>query len=253
MYNGRMRNLEMPENLFSNLGVGNFSSRVNNVQTYNNDKEFYSQNVKEDVKLVNYSQKNEYRDRINKMYNEINIKPIDDEVSDSLYFNNYVEKGIVVKPKVSALKQFWTEYRLIDNEKNLVVEKKDSENLANFDDLFDALSIRMSEINGYIDELKEMRINIDKTNKKLEADIEQLANERSQFDTYKQKEETKLNAEKENLKLIKLEEPLDVDDDKIHIEEHTKFIISNNNSDSKFISALTKHIQKHKEKLYKDR
>ena len=123
MYNGRMRNLEMPENLFSNLGVGNFSSRVNNVQTYNNDKEFYSQNVKEDVKLVNYSQKNEYRDRINKMYNEINIKPIDDEVSDSLYFNNYVEKGIVVKPKVSALKQFWTEYRLIDNEKILVVEK----------------------------------------------------------------------------------------------------------------------------------
>ncbi len=63
----------------------------------------------------------------------------------------------------------------------------------------------------------------------------------------------KKRAEKENLKIIKLEEPLDVDDDKIHIEEHTKFIISNNNSDTKFISTLTKHIQKHKEKLYKDR
>lgn len=196
-----MRNLEMPENLFSNLGVGNFSSRVNNVQTYNNDKEFYSQNVKEDVKLVNYSQKNEYRDRINKMYNEINIKPIDDEVSDSLYFNNYVEKGIVVKPKVSALKQFWTEYRLIDNEKNLVVEKKDSENLANFDDLFDALSIRMSEINGYIDELKEMRTNIISTTNKLEEDKEKLNLERIEFNKYKQREESKINKEKESLKV----------------------------------------------------
>lgn len=201
MYNGRMRNLEMPENLFSNLGVGNFSSRVNNVQTYNNDKEFYSQNVKEDVKLVNYSQKNEYRDRINKMYNEINIKPIDDEVSDSLYFNNYVEKGIVVKPKVSALKQFWTEYRLIDNEKNVVVEKKNSENLANFDDLFDALSIRMSEINGYIDELKEMRTNIISTTNKLEEDKEKLNLERIEFNKYKQREESKINKEKESLKV----------------------------------------------------
>lgn len=201
MYNGRMRNLEMPENLFSNLGVGNFSSRVNNVQTYNNDKEFYSQNVKEDVKLVNYSQKNEYRDRINKMYNEINIKPIDDEVSDSLYFNNYVEKGIVVKPKVSALKQFWTEYRLIDNEKNSVVEKKNSENLANFDDLFDALSIRMSEINGYIDELKEMRTNIISTTNKLEEDKEKLNLERIEFNKYKQREESKINKEKESLKV----------------------------------------------------
>lgn len=64
----------------------------------------------------------------------------------------------------------------------------------------------------------------------------------------------KKRAEKENLKLIKLEEPLEVDDDKIHIEEHTKFIINNNHiSDSKFISNLIKHIQKHKEKQYKDR
>ena len=63
----------------------------------------------------------------------------------------------------------------------------------------------------------------------------------------------KKRAEKENLKIIKLEEPLDVDDNKIHIEEHTKFIINNTNTDNKFISNLTKHIQKHKEKLYKDR
>ena len=60
-------------------------------------------------------------------------------------------------------------------------------------------------------------------------------------------------AEKENLRIFKLEDPLDVDDDKIHIEEHTKYIISSNQSDQKHITSLTKHIQKHKEKLYKDR
>lgn len=63
----------------------------------------------------------------------------------------------------------------------------------------------------------------------------------------------KKRADKENNKLIKLEDPLDVDDDKIHIEQHTKFIIGDHSSDAKFISSLTKHIQKHKEKLNKDR
>lgn len=64
----------------------------------------------------------------------------------------------------------------------------------------------------------------------------------------------KKRADKENLKLIKLEDPLDVDDDKIHIEQHTKYLINDNKtSDSKFISSLIKHIQKHKEKQNKDR
>ena len=64
----------------------------------------------------------------------------------------------------------------------------------------------------------------------------------------------KKRAEKENLKIIKLEDPLDVDDDKIHIEQHTKYIISDNkNIDVKFINQLTKHIQKHKEKLNKEK
>lgn len=64
----------------------------------------------------------------------------------------------------------------------------------------------------------------------------------------------KKRANKENLKLIKLEEPLDVDDDKIHIEEHTKYLIGDDKTnDTKFIASLIKHIQKHKEKLMKDR
>ena len=64
----------------------------------------------------------------------------------------------------------------------------------------------------------------------------------------------KKRADKENLKLIKLEDPLDVDNDNIHIEQHTKFIIKDNSSsDQKFLTNLLKHIQKHKEKLNKDR
>lgn len=63
----------------------------------------------------------------------------------------------------------------------------------------------------------------------------------------------KKRADKENYKLIKLEDPLEVDDDKIHIEQHTKFLISDNeNKDQKFIKELIKHIQKHKEKFNKE-
>jgi chromosome segregation ATPase len=151
------------------------------------------------------------------MYEDVKeIIPIDNEIDNVLFFNNYVEKGIVIKPKVSSLKQFWTEYRLINNEKkekptlkkqqheddfdkNTI--KKIDKDLDNFDKLFEALSQRVEEINKYIDELKEMRTNIDKTSKKLEADKEQLASERTEFNSYKQKEENKLNKEKETLKI----------------------------------------------------
>lgn len=212
MYNSRVKNLELPENLFSNLGEiksrkieQKISSTINNSITpiINEYK------IEPNVKLTNYSNRKEYRDRIDRMYEDIKeIKPIDNEIDNILYFNNYVEKGIVVKPKVSSLKQFWTEYRLINNEKAEQKQqqrpqqsKETAKDLDNFDKLFEALSQRVSEINQYIDELKEMRANIDKTSKKLEADKERLANERSEFNTYKQKEEHKINKEKENLKI----------------------------------------------------
>lgn len=222
MYNSRVRNIELPENLFSNLGEMK-SKKIANPQTPTfikkeliiDNYELENYKLDNNIKLTNYSSRKEYRDRIDRMYEEIKgIKPIDNEIDNILYFNNYVEKGIVVKPKVSSLKQFWTEYRLINNEKteqNSQLEqtnskeyyqvKKIDKELDDFDKLFEALSQRVSEINQYIDELKEMRTNIDKTNKKLEADMKKLANERSQFNTYKQKEESKLNKEKENLKI----------------------------------------------------
>ena len=63
------------------------------------------------------------------------------------------------------------------------------------------MSERVSEINAYIDELKEMKASIDKSAKKLEADKAKLVSDRSEFNNYKQKEETKLNKEKEALKI----------------------------------------------------
>lgn len=228
MYNNRVRNIELPENLFSNLGE--IKNRKIEIKESPLDisqiplKSDYQ--IDTDVKLTNYSTKKEYRDRIDRMYEDIKeIVPIDNEVDNVLYFNNYVEKGIVVKPRVSSLKQFWTEYRLINNEKTssklnksrIILPKEEkienqqttkshyikesNEQLDSFDELFEALSIRVSEINDYIEELKEMRKSIDKTTQKLEADKVKLANERSEFNTYKQKEETKINKEKENLKI----------------------------------------------------
>ena len=72
----------------------------------------------ENIGMTSFSKHKEYRNRINQMYEGLKgITPIDGEVDNVIYFNDYTEKGIVVKPKVSSLKQFWTEYRLINNEK----------------------------------------------------------------------------------------------------------------------------------------
>lgn len=212
MYNNKMKNFELPENLFSNLGelksrqlaLKNTPEEKQDSKTTPND--FPTEN---DIKMTNYTNRQEYRNRIDRMYEDIKgIKPIDNEIDNVIFFHNYVEKGIVVKPKVSALKQFWTEYRLISNEKNDKHRKniqsavsKNNDELDNFDELFEALSKRVEEINQYIDELKEIKTNINKTNKKLEQDKEKLANERSQFNTYKQKEENKIAQDKENLKI----------------------------------------------------
>jgi len=199
MYGNRIRNMELPENLFSNLGE--MKSKPINV---NNDFEIKKDDFSIRAnKFINYSDSGNYRGRINKMYDELNdIKPIDTEIDNELYFDNYIEKGIVVKPKVSSLKQFWTEYRLIDNEKKLdVVGANEKIDIEGFDELFDALSVRVQEINKYIDELKEMRLSINKTSEQLEKDKEKLINEREKFYDYKTKEESKLRQDRENLKI----------------------------------------------------
>jgi hypothetical protein len=213
MYNNpnRLRNIELPENLFSNLGeTRKFKTPIikdTNILKDSEKEEILKEyNIDNNIKLTNYSNKKEYRDRISKMYEDIkDITPIDNIIDNTLYFNNYLEKGIVVKPKKEALKQFWTEYRLISNEKNNSkfknTQKTITEKLNNFDDLFEALSLRVTEINKYIDELKEIRTNIDISSNKLEEDKEKLQEEKKKFLDFKKDEENKINKEKETLKV----------------------------------------------------
>ena len=198
MYSNRIRNMEIPENLFSNLGEMKIK---NNNNDFNKTENFGF--LKQNNKFINYSDVSDYRHRITKMYDEISdIKPVDADIDNVLYFDNYVEKGIVVKPKVSSLKQFWTEYRLINNEKKIDAKDKVlSDAVDSFDELFEALSVRVQEINKYIDELKEMRATINITSSQLEKDKEKLVNERQKFYDYKTKEESRLREEKENLKI----------------------------------------------------
>lgn len=199
MYNNRMKNIELPENLFSNLG------KIAPIHKEETEEQKMIRDYEEDsnVKLTNYNKHNEYRERITKMYNDLdNMKPIDSEIDNVLYFNNYVEKGIVVKPKLTSLKQFWTEYRLINNEKNTEpLLKKENLPLNEFDHLFDELSVRVKEINNYIDELKGMKNNIQNTALQLKVDKERLQNEKVEFANYKEEEENKIQGEKEALKI----------------------------------------------------
>ena len=215
MYSSRVRNVELPENLFTNLGEIKSKKVEKKVPTIITDEAPLNNNYQFDknIKLTNYSNRKEYRDRIDKMYEDIKgIIPIDNEVDNVLYFNNYIEKGIVIKPKISSLKQFWTEYRLISNEKTTKkhhtepqVQQKEKSNktskLDDFDILFEALSERVTEINKYIDELKEMRKNINITSNKLEEDKEKLSEERKKFLDYKKTEEHRIKEEKETLKI----------------------------------------------------
>ena len=202
MYSSRTKNIDIPENLFSNLGE--IKSRELARKSQEKKDPIESPEKNEEKKLVNFTNRHEYRNRITKMYEDLkDIKPIDNEIDNVLYFNNYIEKGIVIKPKVSSLKQFWTEFRLINNEKNIKKEIKSikSDSLDEFDVLFDELTIRVTEINKYIDELKEMRDSIEESNYKLASDKEKLSAEKKKFQDYKEQEEKKIQEEKENLKI----------------------------------------------------
>lgn len=208
MYNNRVKNIEIPENLFSNLG------EIKSRKIEEERRKSFKDNMKEapeensDIKFTTYEKKEEYRNRITKMYEGLkNIKPIDNQIDSEIYLGNYVEKGIVVKPKISSLKQFWTEYRLIKNEKEIPAQQiveplvDTSKKIDNFDALFDALSIRVKEINAYIDELKEMRNAINVESTELAIDKEKLTEDKKKFQEFKKQEEHKISKDKETLKI----------------------------------------------------
>ena len=102
MYNSKVKNLELPENLFSNLGeIKSKKSEEKSTPELDIDemleeieKSIPNYEFLPNVKLTNYSNKKEYRDRIDKMYEDIKgIKPIDGEIDNILYFSIYCSSG----------------------------------------------------------------------------------------------------------------------------------------------------------------
>ena len=72
------------------------------------------------------------------------------------------------------------------------------------------------------------------------------------WETYETTDELhKKKANRENLELIKLEKPLSIDNHKIHIEEHIRYLISENSDkiDIELKNKLLKHIEEHKSVL----
>ena len=136
-----------------------------------------------------------YRDKMNELYDNINyIKPIDD-INDVIYFNNYDEVGIVVNKNDASLKQIWTEYRLIFNEKVKESDNvmEDSFVLDNFDVLYDKLNKKVDGFDKYVNELNSLKKEIDNDNGNLKTMKESLEKEKMEFENYRVKEIERLN------------------------------------------------------------
>ena len=131
-----------------------------------------------------------YRDKMNELYDNINyVKPIDD-INDVIYFNNYDEVGIVVNKNDVSLKQIWTEYRLIFNEKVKESDNvmEDSFVLDNFDVLYDKLNKKVDGFDKYVNELNSLKKEIDNDNGNLKTMKESLEKEKMEFENYRAKE-----------------------------------------------------------------
>lgn len=169
---------------------------------------------------MNHFNKEEYRERMNRLYNDIDmIKPIDSEINGIIYFDDYNEVGIVVNKSDISLKQAWTEYRLIYNEKNSGEEcvMENSFVLDNFDELFDRISKKVDGLDKHIGDLNSLKKEIDINNSKLKSEKENLEIERVTFENYKREEMSRLSMlEKElNNKMEKIESLVKVINDKL--------------------------------------
>lgn len=189
-------------------------------------------------KLPNIT-KEEYRDKITKLYNSINkITPIDNNINNVIYTQKGIEKGLLVKANINALRQMWTEYRLLYNElqtkekippqevskeKININERRynmtDNESyvLSNFDEIFDELNKKVDGVNGIIGQLNEMKHKISSTNLVLNAN-------KKSFELYMQEERSKLEKEKEELNLLKEVQEKKIKEEKEKISMHYKKI-----------------------------
>lgn len=198
-----VKKIEIPTNMVSNLGDIKTARVSENV--IDGMRKYYENNTK----MVSSMEKETYRERITKLYNKLEgIKPVDSNVNGVIYLNDYLEKGITVKPSVSALKQVWTEYRLIYNELEKKEEKNMEENidvsdsyvLSNFDEIYDRLSRKIDGVGDYVEKLTEMKESVNTSTSALELEKQDLQRMKQEFARYKEEEERKLDIQKEEVK-----------------------------------------------------
>lgn len=169
-----------------------------------NELKIYNQKSK-----MNSMKKEEYRNRMNKLYEEIGmIVPVDAEINSVLYFDDYEECGLSLNKKDISLRQLWTEYRLIYNEK-----KREDDNvmtnsfvLDNFDDLFDRVTKKVDGLDKYIGDLNSLKKQVDVRSADLINDRENFEIEKVKFENYRREECARLEKKEKELneKLEKL-------------------------------------------------
>ena len=164
-----------------------------------------------------YNKDSNYRNHIETLYTGLEkIRPIDSDINNVLYVEDYIEKGLAIKPSVNTIKQVWTEYRLIYNDKNKTREVKkmkleekieqldmpttDSYILNNFDDIFDRLSMKVDGVGKYVEELKDMKQDLDTNITDMEHEKEVFRKEKMDFEAYREAETKKLEEKEASLK-----------------------------------------------------
>lgn len=213
--------------MFSNIDINNEIPSVSNDpikidEKFLDELKNYNKNSK-----MNKLNKEEYRSKISKLYNDVGmIRPIDNEINNVIYFDDYEEVGLVLNKKNISLKQIWTEYRLIYNEKKKEEDEimENSFVLDNFDELFDRLSKKVDGLDKYINDLNSLKKEVDSRNLKLDANRENFELEKIHFENYRRGEIARLEKmEKElNDKLNKINKMI------INIDEKMNMISNDN-------------------------
>lgn len=177
---------------------------------------------------TNLNDKNKYRTRATILYEELEaIKPIDNTINNVIYLQKNIEKGLSVNTNINNIRQMWTEYRLLYNEKinnkdAILINKEhptdtDSYILTNFDEIFKELNQKVEGVDGIIQDLNNMKQKIHSSSLILGA------NQKS-FELYMQQERTKLEQEKEEFELLKTAQSKKLQEEHKKIANHYKKI-----------------------------
>ena len=201
-----------------------------NINNITIDNEFA--NELNDYNKTSTINKENYRELFDKLYEDIKyVKPLD-KVGNIVYYDDYNELGLSINSSDANLKQIWTDYRLIYNEKEnkeVVDETKDTNNedikikensfvLDNFDDLYNNLSKKVDGVDKYINDLIDIKHEIDFDNGKIENEKVKLEQEKIAFENYKNEQKALLEEkEKElNTKLAKVNDLMKKLDEKVN-------------------------------------